>query len=97
MGVFGWRCSLKNGEALVEAINEGDYSTIIDRLEDCFREINQALPDDYDTYELERDLEDLDILRENIEDDPYSIEEEIDYKLSEFYDLCDGLRVWVGA
>ena len=90
-----WRYVLKNGKALRSAIDDGDYDAIVDRLEDCFKEINRALPDDYDEAELERDLEDIEILRENIEDDPDSAEDEIDYELSGFYDLCDGLRVWV--
>ena len=89
-----WRYTLKNGKALRAAIYDGDYDAIVDTLEDCFREINRALPDDYDEYDLERDLDDIEILRENI-DDCDADEDDIDYKLSELYDLCDGLRVWV--
>ena len=98
-----WKYTLKNGKALRAAIqDEDDYGKVLDLLAACLKEINAKFPDDYEEYELEEDLEDIENQRDNLEnyaeydmtfDD---VEEEINYLLDKFYDLCDALRVWVG-
>lgn len=91
-----WRYTLKFGEALRNAIHDEDYEAVLDALVACFTELHKALPEDYDEYELENDLEDITIIKENMEDGD-DVEDDINYELSDFYDLCDGLRVWVGG
>lgn len=91
-----WRYTLKFGEALRNAIYDEDYEAILDALVACFTELNQALPEDYDEDELERDLEDISAIKENF-DDGEDIEDDINYKLDELYDLGDNLLVWVGG
>lgn len=91
-----WRYTLKFGEALRNAIDEEDYDAILSALVACFTELNKALPEDYDEYELENDLEDIAAIRENFEDGE-DVEDDINYKLDELYDLGDGLRVWIGG
>ena len=91
-----WRYTLKFGEALRNAIDDENYEAILDALVACFTEINKALPEDYESYELEKDLEEISIIKENMEDGE-DVEDDINYELSDFYDLCDGLRIWVGG
>ena len=90
-----WKYTLSNGKALRSAIDEGDYYGIVEELKNAYREINGAFPDVYDTDDLDRDIDDLGILLENLDDGDSDAEDEIDYALSEFYDLCDNIGVWV--
>lgn len=90
-----WRHTLSNGKALRSAIDEGDYYGIVEELKNAYREINSVFPDAYDKDDLDRDIEELGILLENIDDGDSDAEDEIDYALGEFYDLCDAIRVWV--
>ena len=98
-----WIYTLKSGEALRNAIEDDDYDKVLDLLAVCLKEINAKFPDDYEDYELEDDLEDIENQRDNLEnyadyDMTYEdVEDEINYLLDKFYDLCDGLRVWVGG
>lgn len=84
-----WRYSLKCGTELREAIHDEDYDRILDNIETAWKEIHKRFPDEYEDYELECDLEDLEAVRE------YPSEEEIDYLLSNLYDYCDATRIWV--
>ena len=84
-----WRYELKVGAELRKAIDREDYADVLDKLADAWREIHDQFPDDYDEDDLERDLDDIDIQREDL--DP----EEIDYLLSNLYDYCDSMRIWV--
>lgn len=96
-----WKYTLKNGRALKDAISEDDDYSVLDILAACLKEINAKFPDDYEEYELEEDLDDIENQRDNLEnyedyDMTYEdVEDEINYLLNEFYDLCDALRVWV--
>lgn len=99
-----WQYTLKNGKALRAAIGEeDDYGKVLDALAACLKEINAKFPDDYEDYELEEDLDDIENQRDNLEnyadyDMTYEdVEDEINYLLDRFYDLCDGLRIWVGG
>lgn len=96
-----WEYILKNGKPLRRAIDNEDPNAILDCLANCFREINENFPEDYEEYELEEDLDDIENQRDNLEnyedyDMTYDdIIDEIDYILNNLYDLCDGLRIWV--
>jgi len=94
-----WRYTLKFGEALRNAIDEENYEDIISGLVACFTELHKALPDDYSDYELECDLADISAIKDDFDDygESDDVEDEINYKLEELYDLCDGLKVWVGG
>ena len=93
-----WKYTLKNGISLREAIKEEDYKNILLTLKKCYKEIldyfvSAGLTDAEDKdYEYEEYTENIDMLLEDID----SIEEEeIDYELSNFYDLCDNTNIWV--
>lgn len=98
-----WKYTLKNGKALRDAIEDGDdYGKVLDLLAACLKEINAKFPDNYEDYSLEEDLDDIENQKDNLENyEEYGmtfddVEEEINYLLDKFYDLCDALRVWVG-
>lgn len=91
-----WRYTLKAGEGLRRAIEVEDYDGIIDGLEACFTELNQAIPEDYDADELDNDLADIDGIRDTLNEGD-DVDDEINYKLDELYDLCDALQIWVGG
>lgn len=84
-----WSYTLRNGANLRDAIDAEDYYGIIESLKKCYQELLDAEiidEDDYETY-----VEDF----EYIDVDDEDAEEEIDFQLGEFYDLCDNLGVWV--
>ena len=91
-----WRFKLTAGKALREAIENEDRDAVLDNLILCWRAIRELMPDDYEEYELEDDIEAIGAVREDMdyEDEDY-VEEEIDGLLRDFYDFCDGYRIWV--
>lgn len=86
----GWNYTLKSGKALRTAIDNEDYTALKSALTAAYKEINKALPEDFDEDELEEKLTDLEFL--DLDSDA---EDDWNYELSEFYDLCDALRIWV--
>lgn len=84
-----WQYTLKSGSLLRDAIDEGDLQQVQSVLIDCYDELhnnNLIDDDDYESY-----IEDVRMLDASDED----AEDEFDYQLNEFYDLCDNLNVWV--
>lgn len=84
-----WSYTIKSGAKLRRAIEDEDYEAVKEALIDCYSELFNAGiidEDDYDTYVSE--VEFLDAEDEDTLDD-------FDYELSDFYDLCDNLNVWV--
>ncbi len=96
-----WKYKLKNSQALRDAIHNGDLDEVLNQLEVCWKEINQQFPEDYDDRELSSDLDDIENERDNIlnyEDydmDYEEVEDNVDYLLSNLYDECDGLGIWI--
>ena len=96
-----WKHKLRHGKPLREAIDNEDYAEVIEQLKACFEELHKAVPDDYDEYDLERDLSDIEdfeyMFDEYLEDEgsEEDLVVEIDSKLSDLYDLCDAYNVWV--
>lgn len=84
-----WKHTLTSGLSLRNSINKADSSSIINSLYSCYREmVNKSIIDeddfDYYTQDLEFYLDSDDIE-----------EDDINCLLSDFYDLCDSLEVWV--
>lgn len=96
-----WKYTLKSGKALRNAINEDDNIETLNVLKTCYQEINRAMPDLYDEGDLENDIEDIDnqidncVNYEDYDMTEEDVEDEINYLLSNFYDLCDNLSIWV--
>lgn len=84
-----WNYTLENGSALRSAIDDGDLLGVCAMLQCCYQELaEKGIIDDYDCQEACDDIDAIDLDDEDAED-------ELDYYLSDFYDLCDNLRVWI--
>jgi hypothetical protein len=96
-----WTYELMAGKQLRQAISDDDMIATLDALKECWKEINKAIPDVYDIDDLENDLEELDNQLDNCENyEDYGmteddVQDEINYLLRRFYDICDDLRIWV--
>lgn len=94
-----WDYQLKNGVALRNAIDAEDYGQIKNSLIAAYKEIHEVMPEKFDEYDLENKLEDLEYLDTepdaDIEISEDDIRENFDYELSDLYDLCDNLNIWV--
>lgn len=92
-----WDYELKIGTKLRNVIeNSSDYKKIIRTIIDAYKELlDKGLIDNHD---YSRYTEDIELLLSDVESGDYdsdTIEEEIDYELSDLYDLCDSIRVWI--
>ena len=86
-----WNYTITSGTALRGAINSEDTEQVVDCLVQCYQELLNKLSEEdkewkqwdiEDTIEFLSGSEDLD-------------EDDINYYLEEFYDLCDDLRAFV--
>ena len=79
---------------LVESIHEPNYSEILNMLHKCYDWI-LANVDEYDEIDYDRDIDDIEFWQDGTvtEDDA----DEIDYLLSNFYDVCDAYHIWASA
>lgn len=96
------------GQVLRELINkEGGetieniisiYNQIIKCLEYWKKRLSDADKEDWE-YDIETMIEDLQCACPDIEDNlDYEEEEEnLNYYLRDFYDMCDNARVWIGV
>lgn len=87
-----WNYTITSGTALREAIDNDDIEGTIACLYQCYKELLDKLSDE-DKEWKQWDIEDSIEFLYNSED---LDEDEINYCLEEFYDLCDDLRAFVG-
>lgn len=81
-----WRYTLKNSKALRSAINSEDMTEVLKQIFAGYEELrDEGLidEDDFESYTSDFEL---------YLDDP---EDTVDYELSNFYDLCDNIGVWI--
>ena len=96
-----WKYRLKVGSDLREAINDENYEDVLKYLEKAWREINKQFPEDHEEDELNEDIADIANERDNLynyEDYDMTIEdveENINYLLSNLYDYCDNMGIWI--
>lgn len=88
-----WVYTLTNGKALHNAIHEEDVQLVVKCLIACYKELNSQLTDEdkeWRGYDIEDAIETLTYFdADEAEDD------DIDYYLDDFYNLCDDLRAWI--
>ena len=88
-----WKYTIENGKALREAIDDGDIERTVRCLYRCFKELYDKMSEeDKDYYQF--DIEDtMEILK--LYDEEYDDEDNLNYYLAEFYDICDAVRAWI--
>ena len=88
-----WVYTLTTGKALHNAIHEEDVQLVVKCLIACYKELNSQLTDEdkeWRGYDIEDAIETLTYCdADEAEDD------DIDYYLDDFYNLCDELRAWI--
>ena len=102
-----WKYTLKRGKALREAVEGVDLIEVLDELYMCYEELFEADiidQDDHDRYiddllETTENVEEILEYSDDYEDDDYlddeDAQDEVDWQLTEFYDLCDNIGVWI--
>lgn len=102
-----WKYKLEfEGKALRELINKEEtmenivaiYKQLINCLKTWKKRLVESDKEDLE-YDIEEMIEDLQCACPDIEDDDLDYEEEqenLNYYLRDFYDMCDNARVWVG-
>ena len=81
-----WNYKLRSGGKLRVKINSDDKYGALEAIRDNFKSDYEFLTDDCNEY-----IEDIiDMLDDDIIDD-----DDVNYQLSEFYDMCDNLGIWV--
>lgn len=91
MAKWNYELSEKTARFLRNAIRDDDFLAVCVALQQAYQEINEMCPEYYDEYDLQEDIEEIDYIDT---EDAYA-EDEINYALNDFYDLCDNLRIWV--
>ena len=103
-----WKYNLRfEGKMLRELINKEEtmenivaiYKQIIACLETWKRRLLETDKEDWE-YDIEEMIEDLQCACPDMEDGSLDYEEEqenLNYYLRDFYDMCDNARVWIGV
>ena len=86
-----WNKTCKEFKDVREMIDNCDTDGIMKSLIKICDKYSKADDDFADDFE-----ELMDEMQIEYEDNPEFGEDECDYQLSEFYDLCDAARVWLG-
>lgn len=88
-----WEYVLTKGKALHGAIESGDTELVVKCLLACYNELYAKLTDEdkeWRGFDIEDAIEALAYFdADEAEDD------DIDYYLDDFYNLCDELRAWI--
>lgn len=96
-----WKHKLDSGKALRQAINEDDNKATLKALMACYKEIHKLIPYQYDENDLDNDCEEIYNQLDNCDNyvayemTEEELQEEINYLLKQFYDLCDDNGIWV--
>lgn len=88
-----WIYTINNGKALYEAIDDEDIQLVVKCLLRCYKELYSKLSEEdkaWKGFDIEDTIEILTLY--NIDPDD---EDDVDYYLEEFYDICDDLRAWI--
>ena len=90
-----WKYTINFGTALREAIEDGNTEETVECLSKCYEELMSKLSKT-DKEDLKYEIEDtIDMLNSYEFSSDEEDEENIDYYLAEFYDICDSVRAFV--
>jgi hypothetical protein len=88
-----WEYTLTNGKALHNAISKCNIELVVECLLECYKELYAKLTDEdkeWRGFDIEDAIETLTYFdADEAEDD------DVDYYLDDFYNLCDELRAWI--
>ena len=88
-----WNFTLRFGKNLREAIEAEDAEAVVKCLIACYRELLNKMDDedkDWKKFDIEDSIEVLTLYAIDPDD-----EDDVDYYLAEFYDICDDVGAWV--
>lgn len=88
-----WMYTINNGQALRDAIDDGDEQLVVKCLLRCYKELYDKLTDEdkeWKGWDIEDEIETL----THFDADCYE-DDDIDCYLDAFYDICDDLRAWI--
>ncbi len=88
-----WKYKLNSGSALREAIDNEDEEQVVKCLLLCYEELYSKLSDEdkeWKGYDIEDSIEILKFYVADPDD-----EDDVNYYLEDFYDICDELRAWI--
>ncbi len=88
-----WNYTLRWGKQLREAICAEDTELVVRCLIACYRELLNKLSDEdreWKEFDIEESIEILTYYEAGPDD-----EDNVDYYLAEFYDICDDVGAWV--
>lgn len=88
-----WNYTLRFGKKLREAIEAEDEKMVVKCLIACYRELLNKLSDE-DREDYEYDIKESIEILTYYEADPDD-EDNVDYYLEEFYNICDDVRAWI--
>lgn len=95
-----WIYTCKNGTALRTLIyaEVPDCEAIMRKIADCYIEIGKNYPPDENDFQEETDdyaKEIYNDIDECMTETDYIDEETVNYHLSNLYDFCDNLQIWI--
>lgn len=88
-----WNYTIKWGKQLREAITAEDTELVVRCLLACYRELLNKLSDedkDWKQFDIEDTIEILTYYDADPDD-----EDDVNYYLEEFYDICDEIGAWI--
>ena len=87
-----WNFTIENGTALREAIESNDIEQAVKYLYKCYQELYNKMSNEdrnYYQFDIEDTMETLKLYDADLDED------NINYYLQEFYDICDDVRAFV--
>lgn len=94
-----WKHQLSNGMEIRQAIEDEDYHALRKALLAAYSEIHDMMPDEFDDKDYDDAMSEIDLLDTKPDEDADTTAEDLEdswnYELSDFYDLCDALDIWI--
>jgi hypothetical protein len=88
-----WEYTITSGKALREAIYNEDTEQVVKCLIHCYKELQSKLTEEdkeWKGYDIEDSIGVLTLYALYPDD-----EDNVNYYLEEFYDICDDVRAWI--
>ncbi len=96
-----YRLDKRVAKTLRDAIESEDYGAVREALKAAWKAVYEIVNDEdiFDEDDLSEKIDDLDFLDiepdASIDASEEDIEDNFNYELDDFYDFCDGVRIWI--